>query len=394
MKTKISLVLLGLGLVCASAAYAGTIAEPISNDINVTAPDQAGSWSFGATAVLLQPTNKPFTYADQITAQANGVGNGNGPAGASIVADDRHHSVDEGYDWWFGADITYNFPGNGRDITLAYEGLHGTDTDSVSTVTNVDNNGNNGGTINGLISDFTGLPYNDAEGKTRTAYDAGDLLVGQKLDVGSRVRLHPFMGIRYAHLDMKDTGSYFLPNTNVFNGNNNNTPNNLLEASSLENRFDGVGPRLGSDAQLNLGNGFSLRGRLGLSAIIGSQRVTNEAEVLVQPISGGAPGVIDGENHTSSDTRVIPEIDGRLGLNYTTHFNSSNMALGFELGWQATNYFNVIADQYPVTLGLAGAFGNNNNNGGVPTAIGNDHYNNNVNFGIQGPYARVQLDVA
>lgn len=391
MKTKISLVLLGLGLVSASAAYAGAMVEPISNDINVTAPDQAGSWSFGATAVFMQPTNKPFTYADQITAQANGVDNG--PGGASITGEDRHHSVDESYDWWFGADITYNFPGNGRDVTLAYEGLHGTDTDKVSTVTNVGDNGNNGGRINGLISDFSGIPYNDAEGKTKTAYDAGDLLVGQKLDVGSRVRLHPFMGIRYAHLDMKDTGSYFLPSTAIFNGNNNNndTPINLLEASSLENRFDGVGPRLGSDAQVNLGNGFSLRGRLGLSALIGSQRISNEANILVQPVSGGAVGVLEAENHTSSDTRVIPEIDGRLGLNYTTHFDSS-MALGFELGWQATNYFNVISDQYPVTLGLAGAFGNNN--GGIPTAIGNDHYSSNVNFGIQGPYARVQLDVA
>lgn len=392
MKTKISLVLLGLGLVSASAAYAGTIAEPISNDINVTAPDQAGSWSFGATAVFMQPTNKDFTYADQVTAQVN---SGGTVSGGSVAGEDRHHSVDQDYQWWFGADIAYNFPGNGRDVTLAYEGLHGTDTDSVSTVTNVQGPNNGNGTINGLISDFTGFPYNDAEGKTDTAYDAGDLLLGQKLDVGSRVRLHPFVGIRYAHLDIKDTGSYFMPNSPLFSGNNNPTLNNVFEESSLENRFDGVGPRLGSDAQINLGNGFSLRGRLGLSALIGSQRVTNEAQILVQPVTGGAPGVLNGENNTSSDTRVVPEIDGRLGLNYTMHFNSSNTALGFELGWQATNYFNVIADQYPVTLGLAGAVGNNNNNGGVPaSSIGTDHYADNVNFGVQGPYARVQLDVA
>lgn len=57
MKTQISLVLLGLGLVCGSA-YAGTVSEPlpVSNDINVTAPDHSGMWSFGGTAVLMQPT--------------------------------------------------------------------------------------------------------------------------------------------------------------------------------------------------------------------------------------------------------------------------------------------------------------------------------------------------
>jgi hypothetical protein len=66
MKIKIALILLGVNLAYCSA-YAAHLDEtpmPVSNDVNVTAPDQSGMWSFGATAVLMQPTNPAFTYAD------------------------------------------------------------------------------------------------------------------------------------------------------------------------------------------------------------------------------------------------------------------------------------------------------------------------------------------
>ena len=41
-----------------------------------------------------------------------------------------------------------------------------------------------------------------------------------------------------------------------------------------DSTFSGIGPRFGSDAGITLGRGFSLRGRLGLSALVGSQQYT------------------------------------------------------------------------------------------------------------------------
>lgn len=215
MKTKVSLVLLGLGLACGSA-YAGAVAEPmpVSNDINVTAPDQSGMWSFGAMAVLMQPTNKEFNYADSISDVFS-----NSPD--QITVD--NHRVDEGYDWWFAADVTYAFPGNGRDMTLAYEGLHGTDTDHTSVPD-----------LNLMHSTFSGLDYLTAEGETDTNYDAGDLVFGQKIDVGQRIRLHPFVGLRYAHLDIDETGKYYSADGSFFA---NGEP--FTEDSRLDNTFMG-----------------------------------------------------------------------------------------------------------------------------------------------------------
>ncbi|MCD6045978.1 MAG: Legionella pneumophila major outer membrane protein precursor, partial [Gammaproteobacteria bacterium] len=96
----------------------------------------------------------------------------------------------------------------------------------------------------------------------------------------------------------------------------------------------------------------------------------NSAVTTYYDADNVAVGTVSAANDSNSQTHVVPEIDGRLGLNYTYDYNSA-MAMGFELGWQATNYFNVVAD-------------------GSTTGP----YEDNTNFGVQGPYARVQLDIA
>jgi hypothetical protein len=143
-----------------------------------------------------------------------------------------------------------------------------------------------------------------------------------------------------------------------------------VENSELKSTFNGVGPRFGSDAEVNLGEGFSVRGRLGLSALIGSRNVDANAVITAYNADGTTvAGYITGDQETVSQTRLVPELDGRLGLNYTVDFDSS-MALGFEAGWQAVNYFNAIS--------------------GSDT----DDVNTSANFALQGPYARIQFDVA
>ncbi len=345
MKTRISLVLLGLGLVSGSA-YAGAVdmPMPVSNDINVTAPDQSGMWSFGATAVYMQPTGD-FTYATSSTND-------------SLLnhSDLNYHSVDQDYQWWFGADVTYHFPGNGRDVTLAYEGLHGDQSDS----TTAPDSGI-------LSSNFSVGDFLTAEGTTDVDYDAGDLTFGQKLNVGERISLHPFMGLRYAHIDVDNTGHY--TSFGVVRG-----TNALSEDGELETNFNGIGPRFGSDAQINLGSGFSIRGRLGLSVLIGSADVDYDIVDTTYDASGTAVSTSSIDSDHESNTRLVPEIDGRMGLNYTYNFDS-NTALGFEAGWQATNYFNVVSDESLLDV------------------IGN-HHSDTSDFGMQGPYARVQLDIA
>ncbi len=86
-----------------------------------------------------------------------------------------------------------------------------------------------------------------------------------------------------------------------------------------------------------------------------------------------------------SETRVTAEIDRRLALHYGYDFNATT-SLSLELGWQAINYFNVISDQPSVTDLIGNG---NNNNSGLPST----HYAETSNFGLQSPYARVDLNI-
>jgi hypothetical protein len=334
--------------------------------VNVTAPEQSGAWSFGVTAVLMQPTNSGYEYAttDQFTA--------NDPANPTTYGDTyKNYIINENYYWWFGADVTYAFPGNSRDVTLAYEGLHGTTTDNASN--NFNNDIDESSTYYTLINHLTNYDVDSIQAKVDTRYDAGDLLFGQKLTIGQRIQLHPFIGVRYAHIDVqnsfKDTLEPFPITGDGFEGGN--------ETGGLGTTFNGIGPRIGSDAGIILGKGFSIRGRLGLSALIGSDN-SNYSYVstfLYSPSSTQVSNTQVVNRDTQSKTMVVPELDGRLGLNYKHSLNST-MDLGVEAGWQATNYFQVIED--PVL----------NYPGGTPA---HDKYSD---FGLQGPYARVQLDIA
>jgi hypothetical protein len=52
--------------------------------------------------------------------------------------------------------------------------------------------------------------YNIVEGRSENDYDAIDLAFGQKIDVGQRIRLHPFAGLRYAEIERTDRATYLL----------------------------------------------------------------------------------------------------------------------------------------------------------------------------------------
>lgn len=96
MKTKISC--LFLSLICTSVYAANTdeAVLPLSNDINLTAPQQQqGNWSFGVTGGLMESSTN--------TNVSNNTGNNN------ILA---------------GGDVSYGFPNSSNDASLSYERGH------------------------------------------------------------------------------------------------------------------------------------------------------------------------------------------------------------------------------------------------------------------------------
>lgn len=343
-----------LSSVSALAAHADETALPTASGLNLTVPQQQGSWTFGAEANYFEPNNDfNYAFSEYSTVDSTGV----------VTTRDTHTYVaNANYSWGWGADVTYHLPGHGRDVTLAFTQLNSSDSDSVvspdsATVIYP--------TVNGRDTTVSQInPMNAALGQVTTDYDAADLSFGQMIAVGSRVNLHPFAGVRYAYLNYNAIGQY--TNTNL-------STNQLTSSAeqTLQSKFQGAGPRLGSDAEMHLGGGFSLRTTLGGSLIIGSMDISDTYNNTAYK-DGVVSSDINNYHTVDNNTRVVPEVDAKLSAMYRKNF-SSDYDLGLELGWQVTEYIDGIQ-----------------NNTLDDTLATSSQY---TNFFMQGPYARIQLDV-
>ena len=368
MLKKVTLCLVAiLGSTAALAAGPADVPLPIASGVDLMAPHQEGSWSFGLQANYFQPNND-FNYAlEQQAAPAGLVPN-------STQNQVNTYAVGSDNDWGWGADITYHFPGDGRDVTLAFTQLNTSDSDSAST----DDNTLAGISAPGASAfgkgSFGRGNYTDATGEVKTNYDSADLTFGQVITAGSRITLHPFAGVRYSYIDYKATGDYtrdaidssVTPNTEYVQ---------QADSQTIKSTFSGAGPRLGSDAAVNLGSGFSLRGTLGVSLLVGSMDVEDDYTTANYTSTSGVVSlnsISDTDHDLDTNTRVVPEADAKLAAMYHADFNNG-YGLGFEVGYQVTNYFNAIE------------------NSTISTVDTSTEY---TDFFMQGPYARIQLDVA
>ncbi len=82
----------------------------------------------------------------------------------------------------------------------------------------------------------------------------------------------------------------------------------------------------------------------------------------------------DADFKNDSYTAVVPELDAKLGLDYMHAFNP-NTSMNIQVGYQVVNYFNA------------------ENNDFADSALANS-VNNSSDFNYNGPYLRLQLNVA
>ena len=359
MIKKITIALIAtLGSASALAGNIDNTPLPTNSGLNLIAPHQEGSWSFGLQANYFEPNND-FNYAvvtDSVSNSTNTVTQ-NQTKTAAVGTD---------YNWGWGADITYHFPGDGRDVTLAFTQLNTSSSDSVD----VSNNPAAFLMPTGSVSGFNRFvqSYNESSGEVKTNYDSADLTFGQVIAIGSRITLHPFAGARYAYINYKASAAY----TDLELNNNNVLAPDAIASQTLKSKFQGAGPRLGSDAAVNLGAGFSLRTTLGVSLLAGSMDIDNTFDSAFYDGTGALIRSTTNYHDVESNTRVVPEADAKLSAMYDMDFNNG-YALGLEVGYQVTNYFDAIQDSVISTV---------------------DTSTNYTNFFMQGPFARLQLDVA
>ena len=354
---SLGLALLGLTASAAYAGHAGQVMLPAAPPaVSVTIPQQMGSWQVGLEALYQKQANGDFHYAlstDSVT------------VGTTTTAANSTHTTDAEYAWGGHIDLSYLFEGNGRDVRVGYTHHDDTESDSkllsnLVTGTSLNAIHFEGSTIVTPNAIFT-EGWEQARGKSENDYDAIDVTFGQKMDFGTKVTLHAFAGVRWAAIENDDTANYSA----------SNDASNITDAARLKlnSDFQGIGPRAGMDGMVRLGGGFSAVGTVGASLLVGDFDQSFKFDQVEN-----ASGTVTADTTVfkiSDQTRVVPEMDMRLGLNYTRDYSSATV--GLELGYEVVNYFDVKDNSLVSYVDTAGS---------------------DSDFGMHGPYLRVQIDMA
>ncbi|MHA7840387.1 MAG: Lpg1974 family pore-forming outer membrane protein [Gammaproteobacteria bacterium] len=360
MKKQVTLGLIALGLTSGSA-LAGypaldvpmpTVVPPVL----VTVPEQFGSWSLGLEALYWQPTNSDLQYAlpHKLDDDTN----------LFDTKEAKNH-----YGLGFRLDSTYHLPVQGKDMEVSWVHFNKDQTSESSTAYRTGSGSTNAAEIPWdrltpnifPVGHSTLEQFDSIHAKSQYDYDQIDLLFGQKMQVGNRVTLRPFAGARWSDIESKNTVTAIY---------NETTTSGMSQHWRFNTEFEGVGPRLGMDGDVDLGYGFGVSVRAGMSLLVGQQ---SSRYAVAQQESDGNDQDITTLDHSNSDSiHIIPETDIKMGINYT-HMFDQTWSAAIEVGYEVTNYFNALDKS------IFGKF---------------DSVNSSNNFAWNGPYARIQVDIA
>lgn len=301
----------------ASSAHAASFAVP-ECPCDITIPKYDGNFRLAFEALYFSPTMANNVYATREL--------------SLIPFESKTHANNFDYDWGLRVEGSYLFPATGNDVLAAWTDIEMDDRSNQTLVASA----------NGLALNPTEIPFvwngnfdflaaaQDLNISSRydVDYQAFDLEVGQAIVFMERVMMRFHAGIRYADIE---TELRINASQSVGGGNFD------VETQTATSEWDGVGIRAGANAAWDIGHGFHITGAASAAALVGSvdRRATSFYEDTGVPAS-----VVEQEIKADYDTRVVPNVEARLGVSYTHAFvNQSELSL--ELGYQIANYFDV-----------------------------------------------------
>lgn len=186
------------------------------------------------------------------------------------------NSIDAGWDWGFALETTYHY-GSGNDVNVAWNHVAFNANHFVS------------------VADVR---------RYETNWDAVNAEFGQTVVLSStnKVRIHS--GIQYAQI--------------------NSSLNRGITATGFNSDYNGFGPRLGIDMNYGFGNGFELYGKSAAALLVGTSSFSDL--IAINTFSG-------------SYTKVVPEFDAKLGINYAYPLAQGDLI--FDAGYLWMNYLNI-----------------------------------------------------
>lgn len=266
---------------------------PVCTPEKVTVPCTHAGWDVGIQALYLQPA-----YND-------GGGGYIGQFVSPTFTSATYVDNEARWGWGFKLDGSYHFNA-GNDVTVSWYHLNdNTKTGEYPT---------NFAFFNG------GFPAANKETYTLSPkWDAVNIEMAQKTDLGqiTDIRLHG--GVQFARI---------RSNTSAIGENTAGTSYSFGQTSKLS----AFGARFGSDLSIALGKGLSAYINGAGALLAGTSKINQSFSTNIQ-------------NNTfvpsrGSRTTIVPEIDGKLGLNY--NYAMAQGTLTLDAGYMWVNYFNAL----------------------------------------------------
>lgn len=277
-KTAVAVLALG-----SSAVFAGTMG-PVCTPGNVTVPCERSAFEVSGQALYLQTTtNNALSFF---------------PSAANPAS---YRDLSGQWNWAFQLEAAYHF-NTGNDVRVNWYHL-----DSSSNFLNVSP------TV--FPAATTGLVVSN-----KYRWDAVNGEMGQYVDFSANQKIRFHGGFQYARVK---------PLMGVVAG-----IDGVPVAYGLTSEYNGGGPRTGMDAHYVFGNGFGIYAKGAAAILVGTSKFYNNGFVAVDGVIAGTPTL------HGTRTSVVPELDAKLGANYTYAMAQGDLTL--DAGYMWNNYFNPI----------------------------------------------------
>lgn len=261
-------------LALGSSAVFAGTMGPVCTPGNVTVPCESTAFDVAIHALYLQPS---YTGAFAY------------PAGAN--ANNQYNEFDHDYEWGFRLEGSYHF-GTGNDLTVNWTYWS---------------------------HDYDYNPDNTFYWKWEPTFNQVNVELGQHVDFGEMKNIRFHGGVQYVNIEHDITVS---------------SAANQANRDLLKLKYNGFGPRFGADMSYDFGNGFEVYLNGATAITVGDNEFTNT--VSNAGATHGAP--IDMTAVHGSHTRVVPELEAKIGGKYTYAMASGDLTL--DAGWLWMNYFN------------------------------------------------------
>lgn len=209
---------------------------------------------------------------------------------------------------------------------------------------------------------FNGSDLVFAVANSKFRQTVADVDFGQYVDIDVALRVRGFLGVRYAYLKNNLDARYrffhaevgdfaVVVDDMVAETVTAAVASDLEEIVNQRTSYNGLGPRLGFDANLFLGNGFGLFGSLSSALLIGD--ITTKLLDIARfnttfVVLSGEPMSTTASMATQVDTiafpsrpRIVPNLQGEVGIDYSYIWSSAvQSTITLAIGWQFDHYFN------------------------------------------------------